>query len=70
MQVCRELYEGRGLPVTEVRLTGATAFEKMFSSLILADWTALYLSKAYGTEAEKVPMVEEFKKLIIRTRTE
>ena len=79
MQVTKKLYEARGLPVTEVALDntpsptqsrsapldkGDTTLEKIFSSLLIADWTALHLSKIYGTEAEAVPMVEEFKKLI------
>ncbi len=65
MRVCKNLYEDRGLSVTEVALEGKTALEKMFTSLLIADWTALHLSKIYGTEAEQVPMVEEFKKLIV-----
>jgi len=38
--------------------------EKIFNSLLLADWTAFYLSKIYSTEPDKVAIVEEFKKLI------
>ena len=64
MSVCRKLYEDSGLSVTEVPLEGKTPLEKIFSSLLIADWTAVYLSQIYGTEAEQVPMVEEFKKLI------
>ncbi len=43
---------------------GQNSFYKIFSSLILADWTAYYTAKLYGVEPEAVPMVEEFKKLI------
>ena len=64
MKVCTKLYKDRKLPVTELTLEGKTPFEKIFNSLLLADWTALHLSKIYGTEAEHVPMVEEFKDLI------
>lgn len=64
MGVCKRLYEARGLPVTEMQLTGKTPLEKIFTSLLIADWTALYTSRLYGTEAEQVPMVETFKKLI------
>jgi len=64
MAVCKKLYEKHGLPVTQVALQGKTALERMFHSLLVADWTALHLSKMYRTEAEQVPMVEEFKKLI------
>ncbi len=79
MQVTKKLYEDRGLSVTEVPLESTTPvsedgntpftkgdgrLEKMFSSLLVADWTALHLSRIYGTEAEQVPMVEEFKRLV------
>ncbi len=64
MLVTQKMFEERGLPVTTVALNGATVWEKIFNSLLLADWTALSLSGIYGTEAEQVPMVEEFKKLI------
>ena len=42
-----------------------TRHKKIFSSLLLADWTAYYTALAYGLEPEQVPMVEEFKKLIL-----
>ena len=64
MAVCKKLYQERGLAVTEVPLEGKSTLEKMFNSLLIADWTAVHLSKIYGTEAEQVPMVEEFKKLV------
>lgn len=64
MAVCKKLYRDRGFLVTEVALEGKSALEKIFNSLLIADWTALHLSKRYGTEAEQVPMVEEFKRLI------
>lgn len=64
MRVCKKLYEERGFRVLEAPMAGSTALEKIFASLLLADWTALLLSRFYGTEADQVPMVETFKKLI------
>lgn len=64
MEVLQKLYEDRKLPVEVVPIVGDSRLEKIFSSLILADWTALYTSELYGTEASEVPMVEEFKKII------
>ncbi|HLP44237.1 MAG TPA: SIS domain-containing protein [Candidatus Nanoarchaeia archaeon] len=64
MNVLKKVYEDRGLSVKTVPLTGSSVFEKVFNSLLLADWTALSLSRVYETEPEQVPMVEEFKKLI------
>lgn len=63
-RVMRKLYAARKFVVSPVPLEGKSVFEKIFSSLILADWTAYHTSKIYGTEPEQVPMVEEFKELI------
>lgn len=64
MDITKKLYEQRGLGVEVVPLEGDSTLKKVFSSLLIADWTALSLSKFYHTEPEQVPMVEEFKKLI------
>ncbi|MCL5436132.1 MAG: bifunctional phosphoglucose/phosphomannose isomerase [Patescibacteria group bacterium] len=64
-EVTAKLYRDRGLPVEVLELAGANRLEKLFSSLLLADWAALYTAEAYGLESEQVPMVEEFKKLIV-----
>lgn len=64
MDTLKKLYEDRGLPVTVVELTGKTRAERIFNSLILADWTAYHTAGIYGVESEQVPMVEEFKKAI------
>ena len=64
MKVTKKLYEERGFSVTAIHLDGKSSFEKICNSLLIADWTAVHLSRIYGTEAEQVPMVEEFKQLI------
>lgn len=71
MKILAELYQKRGLPVATITMKtpaenydGTGRFYKIFSSLVLADWVSWHLAKRYGVEAEQVPMVEEFKKLI------
>jgi glucose/mannose-6-phosphate isomerase len=64
MTILKNLYEERNLKVEVLKLEGQNKFHKIFSSLILADWTSYYLAKEYGVEPEEVPMVEEFKKLM------
>lgn len=64
MEILEQLYQARGLPVTVLELKGNSIFEKIFSSLVLADWAAFYTAELYGLESEQVPMVEEFKRLI------
>ncbi len=65
MEVLEQLYKDRGFEVEIVALKGKSVFERMFSSILLADWTAYHISKLYGTQPNEVPMVEEFKKLIL-----
>lgn len=64
-QITKKLYSDRKLLVTTFQLVGDTIFEKIFNSLILADWIALSVSKMYGTVPDSVPIVEELKKLMI-----
>lgn len=64
MEILEKLYRDRGLPVEVLEMTGKNVFQKVFSSLILADWVAYYAAGQYGLEPEQVPMVEEFKKMI------
>ncbi len=65
MEITKKLLEQRGFPVSVIDIQTKESFwENVFNLLLLADWTALYVSKNYGTEAEEVPMIEEFKKLI------
>lgn len=65
MEITAELYKNRNLPVEVLKLEGKNKLLKIFSSLVLADWTAYYTAQQYGVEAEQVPMVEEFKRLIV-----
>ena len=65
MAVLKKLLKDRNLQVEEIELTGKDTWHKIFSSLVLADWTAYYTALEYGLEPEQVPMVEEFKKLIL-----
>jgi len=64
MDICRDLYKKRNLSVTEVSLGGATRWERIFNSLLTADWFSFHTGTSYGVEMEQVPMVEEFKKAI------
>ncbi|MEK7627119.1 MAG: bifunctional phosphoglucose/phosphomannose isomerase [Patescibacteria group bacterium] len=64
MEITEKLYRDRNLSVEIIEMSGKSRLHKIFSSLILADWASFYTAEQYGLEAEQVPMVEEFKKLI------
>lgn len=68
MRMTKKLFEDRGFPVHAVPLSGQARLparqgrmRRMFSSLVLADWTALAIADMYGLESEQIPMVEELK---------
>ncbi|TSC57159.1 MAG: glucose/mannose-6-phosphate isomerase [Parcubacteria group bacterium Greene0416_79] len=52
MALCKKLYKDRGLPVAEVPLEGHSVPEKIFRSLLVADWTAFHAARFYGAEPE------------------
>lgn len=64
MGVTAKLYKARQLKVKTIDLTGATRLEKIFTSLITADWFSYYTARNYKLEPELIPMIEEFKKLL------
>lgn len=66
MNITEKLYQDRGLRVSTIVLSGETRQERIFSTLMLGDWTAFYTAQMYGLEAEQVPMIQEFKKLMIQ----
>ncbi|MCM2339070.1 MAG: hypothetical protein NDI62_01290 [Burkholderiales bacterium] len=66
MEVLEKLYKDRNLSVETIELEDEKEiWEKCFSALLLADFTAYYTAIGYGSDPEQVPMVEEFKKLIL-----
>lgn len=62
MDIVQEIYEERGLSVTVLELTGNSLLEKMFNSLLLADWIAYTTAIKNGADPEQVPLIEDFKK--------
>src|SRR3989344_221653 len=53
MDVLRKLFAKRGLRSEVVLLNGKNAWEKIFSSIMLADWTSYYTARPYHAEPEK-----------------
>ena len=65
MSVLRELYTQRGLPVEQIKIADNNTWEKIFNTVLIADFAAYFLAKHYDVDPEQVPMVEEFKRMII-----
>ncbi len=62
MEVLQSALEKRSLSVSVTTFSGSTTLQRIFSSIILADWVSYFTSQIYGTDPEQVPMVEEFKR--------
>lgn len=61
MDILNELYKESGLACEIYDLQEKTLFEKIFSSLLLADYVSVFLADYYGIDPESVPLVEGFK---------
>ena len=64
MEILSELYEKAGLTVARADLRGKTVWEKIFNSLILADWTSYYSAKLHGFDPEEENLVDKLKEMI------
>ncbi|MBI2013696.1 MAG: bifunctional phosphoglucose/phosphomannose isomerase [Candidatus Colwellbacteria bacterium] len=64
MRVLEKIYKEKGLQVGKITLQGRDVWEKIFRSLILADWAAYYTALQYDLDPQEVPLVEEFKRII------
>lgn len=62
--VTARLLREKGVETETVVMRGTSVFEKMFSSILLADFASYHLALAYGTDPTPVDMVEELKTLL------
>jgi hypothetical protein len=46
-------------------MEGKNVFNRVFSSLLLADFTSYHLALAYGIDPTPVVMVEKLKKMLV-----
>ncbi|MDO8530036.1 MAG: bifunctional phosphoglucose/phosphomannose isomerase [bacterium] len=58
------LIKKSGIECQIIELRGNILLDKIFLSLLLADWTSYYLALEYGVDPTPVEIVEEFKKLL------
>ncbi len=64
MDILKNIYENKGLKVEVIELAGKSIWEKMFTSLTLADWAAYYTAQIYSLEAEETEIITRFKAII------
>lgn len=65
MEVMETILRDKKMPVENINLKGENFLHKIFSSILLADWTSHYLAKEYDLEGRGEFIVEKFKKSIL-----
>ena len=64
MEIMKEIYEEKGLTVEVLELEGKNTWEKIFTSLTMADWAAFYTAQIYKLEAQETAIITRFKNTI------
>ncbi len=62
MDLTAEILNKSGLPTEIIDLAGQSLLERIFSSILLADWTSYHLAQEYQTNSLAEETIEEFKK--------
>jgi len=62
MELTAKIMKKRGVGVDIIEITGKDILYKVFSNILLADWTSYYLALEYKIDPTPVKIVEEFKK--------
>ncbi|MBU3942869.1 hypothetical protein KKA24_02705 [Patescibacteria group bacterium] len=61
MKILKEILEKKDLAVEILELEGKNVWEKVFSSLLIADWAAYYIAQQYGLKAQETEIINRFK---------
>lgn len=63
-EVTADLLREKGVEVEMIDMPGESVFEKMFGSILIADFASYYLALKYGIDPTPVDMVEALKKML------
>ncbi|MBU2545390.1 bifunctional phosphoglucose/phosphomannose isomerase [Patescibacteria group bacterium] len=64
MEILKELLKKKGFPVEILEFEGKNIWEKVFSSLLIADWATYYIAQQYGLKAQETEIINNFKNTI------
>jgi len=62
MELTAEFVKTKGVGVDVVKIKGKNIIFKIFSNILLSDWTSYYLAQNYKVDPVRVEIVEKFKK--------
>ena len=64
MEILKEIFKEKGFPVETLKLEEKNIWEKIFSSLLIADWAAYYIAEQYGLKAQETEIINKFKEIM------
>lgn len=64
MEITKNILTEKNLPVEMITLKGENIWEKVFSSLLLADWATFYAAENYKLNAQETEIINRFKGII------
>lgn len=62
MKILTQIFKEKDIETLFVEIRGRTIFEKIFRSILIADWASYWLAIFQGIDPTPVQLVEEFKK--------
>lgn len=64
IEILKEILKKKGFPMETLKLEGNNVWEKIFFSLLIADWTAYYIAEQYGLKAQETEIINKFKDIM------
>ncbi|OGZ26823.1 MAG: bifunctional phosphoglucose/phosphomannose isomerase [Candidatus Nealsonbacteria bacterium RIFOXYB1_FULL_40_15] len=61
MKITKEILEKKNLPVEVLKLKEVPFWEKIFSSILIADWASFYLAEYYNQDVGETRIISELK---------
>ena len=61
MDITNQILNQTGTPSEIIKIKGNNLLEKIFNSILLADWTSYYLAQIYNIDPLKTPAIKKFK---------
>jgi len=67
MRLTADIFNKKGIAVNTIKMRGKTPLEKMFNTIILGNWVALYLAEKLSIDPIDPDVREEFKEMMKQT---
>ena len=69
MEILKEILKKKGFSMETLKLEGINIWEKIFFSLLVADWAAYYIAEQYGLKAQETEIINRFKDILKNSPT-